>query len=43
MVKIFLFGMVAMLGVAFVLMALYMFWVVLIENGGDNDDLHGIC
>ena len=36
MVKIFLLGMVAMLGVAFVLFALYMFWVVIIEDGGED-------
>ena len=32
MVKIFLTGLVAMLGVAFVLLALYMFWAVIIED-----------
>ena len=43
MVKIFLTGLVAIFGIGFVMFALYMFWVVLIEDGGDNDDLHGIC
>lgn len=36
MVKIFLTGMVAMLGIAFVLFALYMFWVVIIEDEGEE-------
>ena len=37
MVKIFLTGLVAMLGIAFVLFALYMFWVVLIDDGGEDE------
>ena len=37
MVKIFLTGLVAILGIGFILIALYMFWVVLIEDGGEDE------
>lgn len=36
MVKIFLTGLVAIFGIGFILMALYMFWVVIIEDEGEE-------
>ena len=37
MVKIFLLGLVAILGIGFILMALYMFWFVLMEDGDEDE------
>lgn len=37
MVKIFLTGLIALFGISFILLALYMFWVVIIEDGGEDE------